>query len=125
MPYYSADTAIRCPECNSADTKVQTTIWNNTGTRIRRYRKCNECDCTFRTTQTSEKIDMDAVRWKLPNQPRGSGVATSVTTEEDVREMRRDYDEKRLNQKQISALYGVSHAQVNRIVRRIAWAHVE
>ena len=67
---------------------------------------------------------MDAVRWKLPNQPRGAVVGTSVTTEEDVRDMRRDYDEKRLNQKQIASLYGVSHAQVNRIVRRIAWAHV-
>ena len=124
MPVLSADTAVRCPECNSVDTKVTSIKWNDKGTRVRRYRKCNECDCTFRTTQNAEKVDNEGQRWKRSYQHKGEQVVTSVVTAEDVRDMRRDYESKRLNQKQIAMVYGVSHAQVNRIVRRIAWAHV-
>ena len=45
-------------------------------------------------------------------------------TDDDVREIRRLYDEEGWIQREIGEAYGIHQVQVSAIVRRVAWPHV-
>lgn len=45
-------------------------------------------------------------------------------TEADVREIRRRYAAREVNQPQLAREYGVSTAEISAICRRIVWTHV-
>ena len=126
MPAFSIETAIRCPECNSADTKDTSLKWNERFTRCRRYRKCNECGCNFRTTQTRELVDNCGRIWNArPQTPRGEAHQNAVFTEQNIRDMREEYETGGVIQKDLAEKYGVAPRTIWAIVNRKTWAHVE
>ncbi len=45
---------MRCPECNSYQTKVAHTVPIKNGTVIRRYRKCFDCDARWTTFEITK-----------------------------------------------------------------------
>lgn len=55
---------------------------------------------------------------------RGERNGKSKLTDDQVREIRRLYDEVGWTQKHIGAAFGIHQVQVSAIVRRVAWAHV-
>lgn len=56
---------------------------------------------------------------------RGEGIASSVLTENDVREIRRLYEVGNLTNTEIAAQFGVTKTNVGYIVKRKSWKHVE
>ena len=117
---------MRCPECGSCKTKVTSLKWNQSGTRVRRYRKCNECGYTFRTTQTSEKIDNDGRHWNWDQtRTRGETHGMSVFTAADIRRMREMYETGTYTKTRLGEIFGCSRANIRQIVERKTWAHIE
>lgn len=55
---------------------------------------------------------------------RGSNSALSKTTEEDVLEMRRLWDEGGTKQRELAEMFGVARSQVSAIVNRKQWGHI-
>lgn len=56
---------------------------------------------------------------------RGEDSPFSKLTEDNVREMRREYAEGGISQRGLSEKYGIAVSQVNAIIKRRKWAHVE
>lgn len=46
---------LKCPDCNSMNTKVYRTI--NEETKIVRYHECRECNRKFKSMQRREDLD--------------------------------------------------------------------
>jgi hypothetical protein len=55
---------------------------------------------------------------------RGARNFNTKLTEEKVIEMRRLYDERELTQKELAAMYQVSHLTAHRILRHLSWTHI-
>jgi DNA invertase Pin-like site-specific DNA recombinase len=70
-------------------------------------------------------MDYDALAAIPPGVPRGEGHPNSILTEELVREIRKLHAAGEYGYRRIARAVGVSPAQVERVVKRIAWAHVK
>lgn len=114
---------MNCPKCGG-ETRVTCLEHHPSGNRVRRFRRCLACNYKFRTTQSKERVDNDGHIWKGPVQAWGEQSPCAVLTEQAVREMREEYKQGQFSQPQLSKRYGISLAQVNRIIRRQRWAHV-
>jgi len=57
--------------------------------------------------------------------PRGTSVNTCKLTENDVKEIRRAYAAKELNQVQLSKKYNLSQPNISAILLRKTWAHIK
>jgi len=130
VPVLSAEVAVRCPECGAIDTKVTSIKWNEKGTRVRRYRKCNECGHKFRTTQARELVDncgrlFKATALAPPDPLFGEDNQNAVFTERNIRDMRMEYASGKFSQRALAQKYGVHQSTVCDIVNRKTWAHVE
>jgi hypothetical protein len=92
---------------------------------------CHRCDvpaCVnpahlFLGTQTDNMRDM-ATKGR-DRKARGSRVASSKLTEEQVASIRARYASGGVTQTDLSREFGVSQVMVSKIVRRAFWAHVE
>jgi len=112
-----------CPKCGG-ETRVTCLTHHPFLNRQRRFRRCLVCEHKFRTTQDAERLDDDGRHWKRLNSQAGERSVSAVLTEEDVRDLRNEYDRKTTTQEKLALRYGISLSQVNRIVRRQSWAHV-
>lgn len=56
---------------------------------------------------------------------RGEANANAKFTEHDIREIRRAYAAKEMNQYELAARYNVTRPAIGYIVRRINWSHIE
>lgn len=128
MPAYNQEFSVRCPACGAQDTRVTCSKWNEAGDRIRRYRKCNECGHTFRTTQPQEFLDMSGSFFNtgvLPqNEQSGEANPNAFFTVKNVQDIRQAYEAGRLNQRELAKLYGCAQQTISNILRRKTWAHV-
>jgi DNA invertase Pin-like site-specific DNA recombinase len=69
-------------------------------------------------------IDYTALAKLPPGVPRGEAHCAAVLTDELVREIRRLHREG-AGYGRIARAVGISRSQVHRVVKRVAWAHVE
>lgn len=69
------------------------------------------------------EIDYAKLEPLAPGVPRGEEHSNAVLTEELVREIRRLHS-KGNGYGRIARAVGISRAQVQRVVKRVAWAHV-
>ncbi len=56
--------------------------------------------------------------------PRGESTGSSKLTEQDVRDIRRQYAEKSASLKSLAVRYGIHPVHVSALVRRIWWKHI-
>jgi len=85
-------------------------------------RKCCRPDHLFLGSDKDNALDRD--RKGRRTAQRGSSNSGAKLTEEDVRRIRRQYVWRRFGCDKLATEYGVSRVTINRIVRRVAWAHV-
>lgn len=101
-------------------------------------RNCVNPDHLFIGTSRDNTQDMIAKgrnRWSYGDQSgartkpwalaRGERIASSKLTEDAVREMRRLREVERLTIVELGLRFGVHHAVVSRVLRKLAWAHVD
>jgi hypothetical protein len=67
----------------------------------------------------------DAFRNERLHIPRGQGHHASKFSDDQIRAMRVAYASGGMTQRQIAEQHGIDQAQVSRIVRRLAWSHVD
>lgn len=65
-----------------------------------------------------------ALKSGLLNPPIGERCANSKLKKEDVINIRTIWNSKSLNQKEIADMYGITQSNVNKIIKRVSWAHV-
>ena len=116
--------AVCCPDCGCATTKVTSTKFNEQQTLIRRYRKCIECQHCFRTTQPVEAHDDDGSLWgtKLLE---GVKSPRAVFTAENVKELRETYATGLYSQAALADVYGCAQTTVCEIVTHKTYANIE
>ena len=118
--------AIACLQCGSINNTATSVIVSKSGRRIRRYRKCQDCGHTFRTTQLAELHDDDASLWhhrKDYGKP-GCENPNSAFTEDNIRDIREDFHLEEMDIKSIAIKYGVHPVTIERIVKRQTYKNV-
>ena len=118
--------AIACLECGSTNNISTSIKVSKSGRRIRRFRKCQDCGHTFRTTQLAELHDDDARFWhhKKDDGKQGCENHNSAFTEENIRDIREDFQLEEMDIKSIATKYGVHRATIERIVKRQTYKNV-
>ena len=116
--------AVCCPECGCATTKVTSTKFNEQQTLIRRYRKCSECQHCFRTTQPVEAHDDDGSLWgtKLLD---GVRSEAAFFTADNIREIRATYATGLITKTTLAATYGCGLKCMCQILSRKTYAYIE
>ena len=114
---------VCCPKCEGFRTKITCLRVNEDGTLIRRYRKCEDCEHMFRTTQPTEVHDDDGTFWFATPLTNGS-FHRAVFTPENIRKIRSTYKTGLVSQQALADMYGVSQSAVSAIVNKKFYKHV-
>lgn len=118
--------SIPCLECGSRNNISTSIKVSKSGRRIRRFRKCQDCGHRFRTTQLAERHDDDASFWKQNRKGGKEGCenVNSYFTEDNIREIREDFELEELNYTFLATKYGCHPATIERIVKRQTYKNV-
>jgi transcriptional regulator NrdR family protein len=108
---------MKCPNCHQQNHRVLETRSTDSNT-IRRRKSCDDCGQRWTTYERSEPCHLD-----VNFNSRGSKNHNAVLTENNVRDMRKEYSDGS-SYAAIAGKYGVGQSTVSRIVRRMNWTHV-
>lgn len=115
---------FNCPHCGSRDNYVSTVVLHPKGHSIRRYRRCNNCNTTFRTFQKAERLDNSSELWSGDSYKReGTQNGNAVFTEQNIIEMRK-FREQGMTYPELAKMYGCGCNTIGRIVRRESYKNV-
>jgi len=112
-----------CRSCSSKNTRV--TCTDHFPGMTKRYVRCLDCGCKFRTVERYEQPKPGPPKGKpRPGViARGSSHGNSIFTEKDILAMRQLHRQGKTH-KEISSVYGVSSSYISRIVNYKQWTHV-
>jgi DNA invertase Pin-like site-specific DNA recombinase len=113
---------MKCPECNSLNTRVTCTEQLEASTK--RYCRCLDCKHKYRTYERYEKYRRGPKPGGRLLDTQGSKNGFAVLTEDNIREIRQLKSQGKTNF-HISVVYGINRGHVSRIVNRKVWAHVD
>ena len=118
--------SIACLECGSTNNVSTSIKVSKSGRRIRRFRKCQDCGHTFRTTQLAELHDDDGTIWQHNRNIGKAGCenTNSYFTEDNIREIREDFKLEDLSYEFLARKYGCHPATIHRIVKRYTYKNV-
>lgn len=114
---------LKCRYCNSKNTRV--TCTRDYKNFLKKYKRCLDCNKTFRTIETYEQPKPGPV----PGTPRtrnicmGESHPMSTFTDNDIIAMRQLWNEGQ-TLTAIAKRYGISRPHVSNIVNYRAWKHV-
>ena len=112
---------MKCHQCQSTNTRV--TCTDHYETLTKRYIRCLDCGCKFRTIEKYEVHKRGPKKGsKLPD-TQGSKNGFSVLTEQNILDIRKLKQEGKTNFA-ISVIYGINRGHVSKIVNRKVWTHI-
>jgi len=106
---------VCCPKCERFRTKITCIKVNDEGTLIRRYRKCEDCEHMFRTTQPVEFHDDDGVMWGMSLIEPGAHPQAKFTKSQ-IRRIRNTYKLENLTYYDLALQYDVSYYTIAKII---------
>lgn len=114
---------MKCPECNSSNTRV--TCTNHFNGFTKRYCRCLDCEHKFRTVETYEYIKPGPPKGApRPGKiARGESHGASFLTAQNVLEIRK-MRAMGYTLKEISNKFGIAPPYVSRLVNRKNWTHI-
>ena len=108
---------VCCPKCESLRTKITCLRVNDEGTLIRRYRKCEDCAHTFRTTQPAEIYDDAGEMWGISRVAPGAHHA-AVFSDAQIEELRQKFESGQWTRDELSVWFDTHYSYVCRIISR-------
>ena len=126
---------IKCPKCESSNTKVTAVTKHPSGKATRRFKKCKDCGHMYRTVVFEERLDDDAAIWHRISNPvhtkktlselaRGENNLQAKLTVQNVIGLRQEYARGGVTFQQLADKAGLHRNHVRGIVRGIYWRHV-